>query len=200
MRSPRADADAPRPVLALTGLRCCGKTSVGRELAARLGVDFVDLDDEIVAVGRGAGHAVSIAGALLAAVGEPAFRELESQALLRALERRGTFVLAAGGGVVERAANRDALRARALCVHLDAPDAVLVARLERERAVRPALVAGESPAEEVPRLRRRRAAHFAELAAIEIDGAHESVERIAARLAARVDHVRNAGFRARGPD
>ena len=186
-------------MLALTGLRCCGKTSVGRELAALLGVSFVDLDDEIVAVGRRAGHAVATAGALLAEVGEPAFRELESLALTRALEREGTFVLAAGGGVVEREENRDALRARALCVHLDAPDSVLVARLERERASRPALVAGESVAEEVPRLRQRRAAHFAALAEIEVDGAREDVERVAVRLAARVELVAGVGFRARRP-
>lgn len=185
------------PVLALTGLRCCGKTSVGRELAALLDATFVDLDDEIVAVGRAAGHAVSTAGALLAAVGEPAFRELESLALRRTLERPRIFVLAAGGGVVEREANREALRARALCVHLIAPDSVLVARLERERALRPALIAGESAADEVPRLRRRRAAHFAELAAIELDGACEGIERLAARLAARIELVSGVGFRAR---
>lgn len=184
-------------MLALTGLRCCGKTSIGRELAALLGVTFVDLDDEIVAVGQRAGHAVSSAGSLLAAVGEPAFRDLESRALLRALERGGTFVLAAGGGVVEREANREALRARALCVHLDAPDSVLVARLERERAVRPALILGESAAQEVPRLRQRRAAHFAELAAFALYSGRESVERVAARLAARIELVHGLGFRAR---
>jgi shikimate kinase len=184
-------------VLALTGLRCCGKTSIGRELAALLGVSFVDLDDEIVAVGQRAGHAVSSAGALLAEVGEPSFRDLESRALARALEREGTFVLAAGGGVVERETSRDALRASALCVHLDAPDSVLVARLERERASRPALLAGEPVAVEVPRLRLRRAAHFAELAAFTLDGGGEGVARLAARLGARIELVAGVGFRAR---
>jgi shikimate kinase len=194
---PHGDASDPRPVLALTGLRCCGKTSVGRALAARLGAAFVDLDDEIAAVGRRAGHAAASAGALLAEVGEPTFRDLESHALLRALVREGPFVLAAGGGVVERETNRAALRARALCVHLDAPDAVLVARLERERALRPALLAGESPSQEVPRLRERRAAHFAQLAAIALDAGSENVERVAAWLAARVELVPDAGFRLR---
>lgn len=184
-------------MLALTGLRCCGKTSVGRALAARLGAAFVDLDDEIAAVGRHAGHDVASAGALLAAVGEPVFRDLESHALLRALVREGPFVLAAGGGVVERETNRAALRARALCVHLDAPDDVLVARLERERDLRPVLLAGESAAEEVPRLRRRRSAHFAELAAVEIDVASDSVERIAARIAAHLEFLVGVGFRVR---
>lgn len=184
-------------MLALTGLRCCGKTSIGREFAALLRVTFVDLDDEIAAVGQRAGHAAASAGALLAEVGEPAFRDLESLALMRALERAGTFVLAAGGGVVEREDNREALRARALCVHLDAPDSVLVARLERERVSRPALIAGEMAALEVPRLRQRRAAHFAELAAFALDGGLESVERVAARLAARVELVPGVGFRAR---
>lgn len=184
-------------MLALTGLRCCGKTSIGRELAALLGAAFVDLDDEITAVGRYAGHAAASAGTLLAEVGEPAFRDLESHALLRVLVREGPFVLAAGGGVVERETNRAALRARALCVHLDAPDAVLVERLERERALRPALLPGESAAQEVPRLRRRRAAHFAELAAFVLDGGSESVEHIAARLAARLEFAAGFGFRTR---
>ena len=184
-------------MLALTGLRCCGKTSVGRALAVLLGAEFVDLDDEIAAVGRRAGHASPSAGALMAEVGEPRFRDLESLALSNALERAGAFVLAAGGGVVEREANRAALRAHALCVHLDAPDDVLVERLERERGLRPALLAGESPAQEVPRLRARRAAHFAALAALALDGGHESVERIAARVAARVDFGARYGFRLR---
>ncbi|HVS17726.1 MAG TPA: shikimate kinase [Planctomycetota bacterium] len=184
-------------MLALIGLRCSGKTSVGRALGARLGVSCLDLDEVTLECVRAASMAEPSAGALIAARGEEAFRAIEARVLERILALPHPFVLATGGGVVERESNRTALRARALCVHLDAPDAVLVERLERERAVRPALLAGESAAQEVPRLRQRRAVHFAELAAFALDGGCEGVEQVAARLAARIELVAGVGFRAR---
>ena len=51
-----AATSAPLPVLALIGLRCTGKTSLGRRLAEGFGVPFVDLDEALCARARAAMH------------------------------------------------------------------------------------------------------------------------------------------------
>jgi len=82
----------------LVGPPAAGKTTVGRLLAERLGVDFVDTDDLVVAA---AGKPV---GDIFVDDGEEAFRALEAAAVARALERDG--VLALGGGAVLAAQTR----------------------------------------------------------------------------------------------
>jgi shikimate kinase len=82
----------------LVGPPAAGKTTVGRLLAERLGVDFVDTDDLVVAA---AGKPV---GDIFVDDGEEAFRALEVAAVARALERDG--VLALGGGAVLAAQTR----------------------------------------------------------------------------------------------
>ena len=81
------------PVAVLIGPMAAGKTSVGRALAARLGVPFADLDALIV---QEAGRTIPD---IFADEGEPAFREREARSLVRAVaHQRG--VLSLGGGVV----------------------------------------------------------------------------------------------------
>ena len=113
----------------LTGFMGAGKSTVGRILAGRLGWEFVDLDDEIVAA---AGQSIA---ALFDSVGEPAFREQEHQALRRVLTR-SRIVLALGGGAIETAANRDLLHATSgtRVVFLEAPLGVLLERCQQQQA------------------------------------------------------------------
>lgn len=108
----------------LTGFMGAGKSTVGRMLAARLGVGFADLDAEIVAE---TGRPIP---ALFASVGEEGFRAVESRVAGRVLSRPGSEVVASGGGFPTLAANRALVReANALVVHLDAPFGTLWARL-----------------------------------------------------------------------
>ena len=163
-RSPRTrsgpDPDArPRngkarrsEVVALIGARCSGKTSAGRELAKRLRWTFVDLDEEIAradAAAREAG-AIESAGKVLERVGEAAFRDLESRALAEVLDRPGPFVLATGGGVVEREENKKLLARRTTCVWLRVAASEMQRRLRADPTPRPALE-GLDPVEELPR-------------------------------------------------
>jgi shikimate kinase len=112
-------------IVYLVGMPGAGKSVVGRELAGRLGVPFVDLDAEIE---REAGAGV---GEIFAREGEPVFRAREAAALVKA-SMHDPAVIACGGGVVMEPANRITLRNTGVAVFLDVP-------LERLRErVRPA--------------------------------------------------------------
>ena len=103
-------AAAQRNVV-LVGMPGCGKTTVGRRLAERLGKDFVDLDEEIV---RRAGRPIP---EIFSREGEAGFRERES-ALVREFGERTGLVVSTGGGVVTRPENRAPLRQNGVIFHL----------------------------------------------------------------------------------
>ena len=110
----------------MIGLPGSGKSAIGKELARRLRLPFVDSDRYIE----------SQAGCSIASLfeheGEAAFREREAQALA-ALADAGPSVIATGGGAVLRSDNRDLLRTRTVCVFLDAGHDLLWKRLRRDR-------------------------------------------------------------------
>ncbi len=106
----------------LTGFMGCGKTTVGPLLAQRLEAPFVDLDEEIE---RRAGMTVR---EVFERQGEPAFRQMEAEAL------RGTFtapdvVVAVGGGTLTFEGNAREVSARGLSVWLNLPFATIVSRI-----------------------------------------------------------------------
>jgi shikimate kinase len=159
----------------LIGMMGSGKTSAGRLAASRLGVEFWDTD-EIVAQRAG----TSIAQ-LWADEGEPAFRELEEAVVGEVADQNG--IVATGGGVVLRPANRETMRESGVVVWLDASPPVLAARIATETG-RPLLDSGDQEALEV--LRRtlsERAVLYAETAHhrlstddIDVDAASERIE------------------------
>lgn len=112
---------APIPIrrlILLLGFMGSGKTTVGRQLAQRLGWAFVDLDDEIE---RRQGRTIR---QIFEESGEPHFRRAES-ALLEELLRRGqqeSLVVALGGGTAAQPGSFELLRAHgAITVWLDCP-------------------------------------------------------------------------------
>jgi 3-dehydroquinate synthetase/shikimate kinase len=102
------------PPVVLLGPPGAGKSTIGRQVAARLGFTFVDLDDD-----AGVRHLVD--------GGEADFRVREFEALRAALSL-GAVVVAAGAGVVDTGPARDAL-ARACCVGVDVDVDVALARI-----------------------------------------------------------------------
>ncbi|MDP6538166.1 MAG: shikimate kinase [Planctomycetota bacterium] len=169
--------DGPRRPVVLIGLRCAGKTSVGRRVSELSGRPFADLDRELEAEWeRRTGREVR-AGELLAELGEPAFRDLEEAVLHSLLGRDDGPVLAAGGGTVERAACR-ALLARCRCVWLRADPAVLAARLEADPTPRPAL-GGGSATDELSDLAQQRERWYVELAWRVVESGEAEVEEVA---------------------
>ena len=99
----RANISAQTLNLVLVGMPGCGKSTLGRLLAEKMGRTFVDSDDEIV---RCAGMPIP---EIFAKQGEPAFRDLESQ-VISDLTRQQGLVIATGGGAVKRSENIDAMR------------------------------------------------------------------------------------------
>ena len=97
--------------LVLIGMPGCGKSTVGRELAQRLGRELVDLDEEIE---REAGESIP---EIFARQGEEAFRNLEHQVLMKATRRKGV-VIATGGGVVTRAENLEPMHQNSVVIFL----------------------------------------------------------------------------------
>ncbi len=100
--------------LMLIGMPGCGKSTVGRLLAERLGRPFVDLDSEIE---RLAGHPVPT---IFAEEGETGFRRWETQALAAASRESGQ-IIACGGGIVTRPENEDLMRQNSTIVCLRRP-------------------------------------------------------------------------------
>jgi shikimate kinase len=125
--------------LVLVGLMGAGKTTVGRRCAQRLGREFVDTDDVVIALAGGAS-----VDEIFRCGGEARFRELERQAVLDVCASPTPLVVGCGGGTVIDPDNRRELRAAGVVVWLQAPVAVLVARVG-DGASRP-LLAGDPTA------------------------------------------------------
>ena len=118
--------------IVLVGMMGVGKSSIGRRLAARLGVPFVDADSEIE---KAAG--MSIAD-IFARHGEADFRSGEARVIARLLDG-GPQVLATGGGAVMNADTRTAIKAKGVSIWLSAELDVLMRRINKRKNDRPML-------------------------------------------------------------
>ncbi len=113
-----------RRSIVLVGMMGAGKSSVGRRLAGRLSIPFVDADSEIE---RAAGMTIA---EIFAEHGEPYFRAGEARVIARLLEN-GPQVLATGGGAVMNQHTRDLIHIKGISVWLKADLDVLIQRTKR---------------------------------------------------------------------
>ncbi len=130
--------------IVLTGMMGVGKSSIGRRLAARLGVPFVDADAEIEKSAN-----MSIAD-VFARHGEDYFRSGEARVIARLLDS-GPQILASGGGAVMNADTRAAIKARGVSIWLKADFDVLMRRIAKRKHERPMLHT-DDPAETLRQL------------------------------------------------
>jgi XRE family aerobic/anaerobic benzoate catabolism transcriptional regulator len=124
------DADAPR-VVALLGLRGAGKTTIGRQLARRLHVRFVELDKRIEQIAS-----LSLAE-IFSLYGDEHYRRLERDALADVLNEGRAAVLATGGGIVTSPDTYAMLKKSAVTVWLRASPEDHWTRVLRQRDRRP---------------------------------------------------------------
>ncbi len=164
----------------MVGLMGAGKSSIGRRLAHRLGLPFVDADHEIETA---AGCTIE---EIFERYGEVAFRDGERRIIQRLLERPA-HVLATGGGAFMDAETRARIKAAGISVWLRADLDVLVRRVER-RTNRPLLKRGE-PREILAKLMDQRHPVYAEadICIDSLDGpADATVDRVIAALEAHL--------------
>ncbi len=133
--SRKAAAAAPNRMIVLVGLMGAGKTTIGRRLALRLHVPFVDADDEVE---RAAGCSIED---MFEVHGEAAFREGEKRVIARLLDGPAG-VLATGGGAFMNEETRERIREKGVSIWLRADLDVLVRRCGR-RGDRPLLKDGD---------------------------------------------------------
>jgi shikimate kinase len=167
-----------RPIV-LVGLMGAGKSTVGRRLAKRLGLPFVDSDDEIE---RAADHSIP---EIFDRFGEASFRDGERR-VVRRLVAGPPAVLATGGGAFMEPETRALILERCIAVWLDARPETLAERVKR-RNVRP-LLRDQDPLLRLRELAEARNPVYAEahLRIRSEEGPHEAaVERIVAALAER---------------
>jgi shikimate kinase len=115
-----------RRSIVLVGMMGAGKSSVGRRVALRLGIPFVDADTEIE---KAAGMAITD---IFAIRGEAEFRAGEARVILRLLEG-GPQVLATGGGAFINPDTRAAIAAKGISIWLKAEPDVLMKRIKRRQ-------------------------------------------------------------------
>lgn len=169
------------PNLVLTGFMGAGKTTVGREVARRLGREFVDVDAEIEAR---AGRSIP---SIFAEDGEAAFRQLEA-ALIRELSQRANLVVATGGGALIDPANRAAMARSGTIVCLTCDVNGILRRITAQGDVRRPLLEVADPRIEIERLMRERQEAYAAIP-WHIDTTELSVEEVADRVIALAEVV-----------
>ena len=170
--------------IALVGMPGSGKSSIGRRLAPRLDLPFVDADAEIEKAANG----MSVAE-IFAKHGETEFRSLEARVIARLLDS-GPSVIATGGGALMNANTRALVRDRGISVWLKADIAVLMRRIKR-KSDRP-LLQGKNPEATLKRLLAEREQTYAEadIVVTSRESPHEAVvEEIVEALGSHMEAI-----------
>lgn len=164
--------------IVLIGYRGVGKSTIGRQLAGRMGMTFIDTDELIM---QRSGRTIR---QIFEQGGEPLFRDLES-AVIDDLVETDHAVIAAGGGVVLRKSNIEKLQANGRIVWLQAPPEVLWKRIEADTVTaenRPNLTSAGG-LEEILRLLQIRAPLYASAADVALDVADMHPDQVVRYLA-----------------
>lgn len=154
--------ETPPKNLVLIGFMGSGKSTVGRELHARLGYELVDMDSVIE---EREGRPIAM---IFEEEGEPYFREMETALLRELADSTGPRkIISTGGGVVGREENRELLRKLGFVVWLQAPVELIHERTSKNRE-RP-LLHTEDPVGKIRSLLELRKPWYSETAHLKVD-------------------------------
>lgn len=169
-----------KQTIVITGFMGCGKSKVARELARRLDVPMIDLDDQITA------REGLTPAQLINEDGEPAFRAIETNTLLELLQKAEAGVIALGGGAWIESANRDLVNwYGCLSIWLDAPFAVCWERISTSADERPL---GKTIEQAEARYNLRRPIYSLARIHIPVTGA-ESVDQLVSRIEVQLERA-----------
>jgi len=156
-------AECPHENIVLVGFMGSGKTSIGKRVAKQLGFQFIDTDQVIV---DRAGLPISD---IFARDGEPAFRDLETSAII-SIGHLKRCVIATGGGAVLRDKNRTLLRGLGFVIELTADEDTIYDRVARNTK-RP-LLQTEDPRATLRELLQTRRPFYDQAAQFVLDTTH----------------------------
>ncbi|HEY6239207.1 MAG TPA: shikimate kinase [Burkholderiales bacterium] len=162
--------------LFLVGMMGAGKTTVGRQLAKRLGKAFLDSDREIEAR---TGVRVAV---IFDIEGEAGFRRREAE-VIEQVTALDDIVLATGGGAVLDSRNRELLKTRGFVIYLHAPPVVLWQRTHTDKS-RP-LLQGDDPREKLEALYALRDPLYREVADLVIDTGRQGIGALLGQVLAK---------------
>ncbi len=155
---------------ALVGMPGSGKSTVGRQLAHRAGVPFIDLDHRLE-------HTIGTSiRSYFEAEGEASFRDLEAQVLAEVTQMPGGMVLSTGGGAVLRPENRAVLRQFGNVLYLRASPEEIYRRVKHDKT-RP-LLQGGNPMDKLRELYAVRDALYRETAHFVIETGRPTVSTL----------------------
>ncbi|MBW1719285.1 MAG: shikimate kinase [Deltaproteobacteria bacterium] len=160
--------------IVLIGYRGTGKSVVGELLAARLRMQCIGMDTEIV---KRAGMSIP---EIVEKYGWEKFRDIESEEA-REVSGFDNVVIDTGGGVIERPKNIEALKINSRIFWLKASVDEIVSRIHGDTE-RPALTAGKTFTEEVTEVLERRIPKYKSAAKYEIDTDELTPEQVADRI------------------
>jgi shikimate kinase len=162
----------------LIGFKGCGKTSVGRRLAAKSGADFIDLDD-LIETAYAADHEPRLTcRQIYRTLGEDGFRQLESTTL-RDLKYKGQAILAIGGGTLAGPENVAVLHELGTMLYLHAAPDDLYERIMHDGL--PAYFDANDPRRSFDDYYAQRITAYEQAADIVIDTTGLDIEQCAAR-------------------
>lgn len=174
--------------IVLIGYRCTGKTSVGKKLSERFHIPFYDTDKLIEK------HAGKTIREIVQEKGWESFRK-EEKAVIRRLSSLAHTVIAAGGGAVMDAENREALGRNGLFIWLTADVRTILQRMENDMAgdeQRPPL-SSDSMERETSKILKERTPIYHGLADLTVDTSGKEIDAIAKEVSDLLAH-RNSGF------
>ncbi len=160
--------------VAIFGFMGVGKSSVGRRIAEALGMEFVDLDETIVAK---AGMEIP---SIFRERGEKGFRELEKEAT-RMIAARDGVVIACGGGTVLDEDNLKALRRNSKMILLTADPETILRRVEADGDTRP-LLSAEEKVDPIARLLGQRMPRYLKAADKAVDTSGKTQAQVAREI------------------
>lgn len=117
--------------ISLIGYMGSGKTTIGKELAEKLKIDFLDLD-KLIEI-----HAQKTISELFKELGEIRFRKIEREVLMDVLNKKSDFVLAVGGGTPVYYNNINLINEQTISIYLRSNPKFLAERLIHEKSNRP---------------------------------------------------------------